>query len=70
MDQTAVLQLAEGSGACVTATSICQELSWEKERASRTLDKLVADEIAWLDTQGPDGENSYWIPSIFTTLGA
>ena len=68
MDQTAVLQLAEGSEACLTATSVCQDLSWERKRAIRTLDKLVADGIAWLDTQGLDSESIYWIPSIFTSL--
>ena len=68
MDQTAVLQLAEGTEACLTATSVCQDLSWERKRAIRTLDKLVADGIAWLDTQGLDSESIYWIPSIFTSL--
>ena len=67
MDQTAVLQQAEAAGGCVSVTSLQQELSWERERCLRTLDKLVAAEIAWVDSQAGD-ENEYWVPSIFTSL--
>ena len=67
MDQTAVLQQAEAAAGSVSVTSLQQELSWERERCLRTLDKLVAAEIAWVDSQAGD-ENEYWVPSIFTSL--
>ena len=65
MDQTAILQLAEQNRGSVTVSAVCQELNWERERSVRTLDKLLSDEIAWLDVQAD--ENTYWIPSIFTS---
>jgi len=70
MDQTAILQLAETNGnGSVSVSALCQNLNWERERSERTLNKLLSDEIAWLDTQGD--EPTYWIPSIFTsTIGA
>jgi len=69
MDQTAILQQAESNGGWVTARGLCQDLGWEPQRSSRTLDKMLADEIAWLDTQatedGATGQDMYWIPSLF-----
>jgi len=70
MDQTAVLQLAEANGGCVSLNSLTTDLNWERERSVRTLDKLVSEEIAWLDAQTGTEDNNYWIPSIFTASGA
>ena len=69
MDQTAILQLAEANGGHVNVTSLRDELGWELERSKRTLDKLIADGLAWIDYQNEDEHHPlYWIPSIFTSL--
>lgn len=64
MDDTQILQLAEGTGGCVTADSCVQKFGWEHERAERVLERLVRMERAWVDEQGHDGVN-YWFPSLF-----
>ena len=68
MDQTAILQLAENNGGYANVTSLQDELGWERERSIRSLDKLLADGLAWVDYQGNDDNPLYWIPSIFTSL--
>merc|ERR1712142_677202 len=72
MDQTAILQLAENNSGCVTVSALCQDLGWERERSVRTLEKMLADEFAWLDSQpngdGHESEDMFWIPSIFTSV--
>jgi len=70
MDQTAILQLAENNGGCVSVSALCQDLGWERERSVRTLEKMTADEFAWLDSKDAngEGEDMFWIPSIFTSV--
>merc|ERR1719479_643835 len=68
MDQTAILQFAENNEGHVNVTSLRNELGWEIERGTRSLQKLLSDGLAWIDLQGEDNQPIYWIPSIFTSL--
>ena len=68
MDQTAILQFAENNEGHVNVTSLRNDLGWETERGTRSLQKLLSDGLAWIDLQGEDDQPIYWIPSIFTSL--
>ena len=66
MDQTAILQKAEKNSGFVTVTVMFEELGWEANRSQRSLDQLVKEGLAWIDSQAQ--ETQYWIPSIYTSL--
>nr|XP_022305169.1 vacuolar-sorting protein SNF8-like [Crassostrea virginica] len=51
---------SEGS---VSMKSLMESLKWEEERASRALDYMVRDGLAWVDVQAP-GDRQYWFPSF------
>ncbi|XP_059483334.1 vacuolar-sorting protein SNF8 isoform X2 [Neocloeon triangulifer] len=61
MDHTTVLQKASGSGK-TSVEELCQTLKWDKERAERTLNYMLKEGLAWIDTQ--EGR-SFWFPSLF-----
>eukprot|EP00096_Caligus_rogercresseyi_P010645 TRINITY_DN3963_c0_g1_i1.p1 TRINITY_DN3963_c0_g1~~TRINITY_DN3963_c0_g1_i1.p1 ORF type:complete len:246 (+),score=77.06 TRINITY_DN3963_c0_g1_i1:448-1185(+) len=67
MDQTALLQCAEGNGAWISSSFIESELGWSSSRAQKILDQLLKEGISWIDEQN-ESEPAYWIPSIFTSL--
>ena len=66
MDQTVILQKAEGNGGQVSVSFLRKNLDWEEDRSNRALDRLLSDGLAWVDTQ--NSEKLYWIPSIFSAL--
>merc|ERR1711894_116425 len=66
MDQTVILQKAEGNGGQVSVSFLRKNLEWEEDRSNRALDRLLSDGLAWVDTQ--NSEKLYWIPSIFSAL--
>ena len=66
MDQTVILQRAEGNGGQVSVSFLKKTLEWEEDRSNRALDRLLSDGLAWIDTQC--AEKLYWIPSIFSAL--
>lgn len=71
MDCTAALQTCESGQGATSAARLGAELGWDKERARRTLDRLVQDGLAWVDEKAPaeDGrakERLVWVPSIFS----
>ncbi|XP_068747293.1 vacuolar-sorting protein SNF8-like isoform X1 [Montipora capricornis] len=63
MDDTAALQLAQGSGFTSVAT-LTKDLGWERDRAMQVLDHMVHEEMAWVDDQAPN-ERLYWFPGLF-----
>ncbi|CAG2247440.1 EAP30 [Mytilus edulis] len=65
MDHTAVLQQAESNG-FITKTELMSQLKWEDERASRALNFMVKEGLAWVDDQGK--ERQFWFPSFFPYL--
>ena len=67
MDQTVILQKAESLGGQISTAILHKDLGWDLERSQRSLDSLLSDGLAWLDTQNPSG-TLYWIPSIFSAL--
>lgn len=66
MDHTVVLQLAEKKG-FVTVGEVVSSLKWETERATRVLEHLLKEGMAWIDTQAPK-EPQYWLPALFTEI--
>lgn len=65
MDQTVILQKAETLGGKVSATNLHTDMGWDPDRSQRALDSLLADGLAWIDTQN-SSESLYWVPSIFS----
>jgi ESCRT-II complex subunit VPS22 len=68
MDQTTILQKAESNGGFVSQSLLESQLGWDKARSQRALDCLMTEGLAWIDTQNPEGENLFWIPSIYSSL--
>lgn len=71
LDHTVVLQQAQEQGH-VTKTGLLQTLSWEEDRATRSLDFMVKEGLAWVD-DCEGRERSYWFPSLipdFSSFGA
>lgn len=65
MDHTAVLQEAANSGqAYVSVTILEEQLKWERNRAQKSLDHMVREGLAWIDTQDSK-DILYWFPSFF-----
>ncbi|XP_062513805.1 vacuolar-sorting protein SNF8-like [Corticium candelabrum] len=65
MDHTAVLQHAENGG-YVSLSDLVREMKWETTRASRALEHLVQEGMAWVDDQ--THERQYWFPSLVPDL--
>ncbi|KAG2202238.1 hypothetical protein INT47_002157 [Mucor saturninus] len=63
-DQSALLLLAQKTG-YVNHEMIKNELGWTTERTDTATQHLLQDGIAWLDKFGD--ENSFWIPSYFSS---
>ncbi len=65
MDHTAILQLASGQNkASVSVSIIRNQLRWETERIQKSLNHLIKEGLAWMDSK--DGtEILYWFPSLF-----
>ncbi|XP_031572055.1 vacuolar-sorting protein SNF8-like [Actinia tenebrosa] len=63
MDDTATLQLAQGTG-FTSVEALQKELGWDEERAVRILDHMVHEELAWVDDQA-DNQRLYWFPGLF-----
>nr|XP_022305164.1 vacuolar-sorting protein SNF8-like [Crassostrea virginica] len=66
MDHTKLLQEAQSEG-FVSKKSLMESLKWEEERASRALDYMVREGLAWVDDQAP-GDRQYWFPSFFPEI--
>ncbi|GAB6032480.1 ESCRT-II subunit protein snf8 [Chamberlinius hualienensis] len=62
MDHTTVLQLAEGK-AYISVNVLKEQLSWQDDRATRALDFLVHEGLAWIDDQAHT--RLYWFPGLF-----
>lgn len=66
MDQTAVLQLASSQNkAYISISVIRSELRWDSERAKKSLDYMIKEGLAWMDSKN-SGETLYWFPSMFS----
>lgn len=59
MDHTAVLNLCREKG-CITHAEAKCSLGWIDSRIQASLDFLLQKELAWLDTQSPNG-TAYWV---------
>lgn len=63
-DHMKVMDIAEnnnfGPYGMVTASHLKSALSWDEERAKRSLDLLLGKGMAWLDDN--KGVKSYWFP--------
>ncbi|KAH3715399.1 vacuolar-sorting protein SNF8-like [Dreissena polymorpha] len=63
LDHTTVIQHAQ-KAFYVTKSMLIKDLKWEAERASRALNFLVKEGLAWVDDQ--DSERQFWFPSLYT----
>ncbi|BES95577.1 EAP30/Vps36 family [Nesidiocoris tenuis] len=63
VDVTSVLSVAPVGGGQVNQELLAQELGWTADRASAALDAVLADGLAWIDTQA--SPTQYWFPSLF-----
>ncbi|XP_062615137.1 vacuolar-sorting protein SNF8-like [Saccostrea cucullata] len=68
MDHTKLLQEAQNEG-FVSKKSLMSSLKWEEERASRALEYMVKEGLAWVDDQASDGRQ-YWFPSFFPEISS
>lgn len=57
-DHIDVFRIAQVDRGCVTVNDVMQHLHWTKERAAKTLDFLLEQEIAQRD----DTSSFYWLP--------
>jgi len=67
-DHTEVLDLAQESSGCVTASMLKKKKKWSDDRAEQALSTLESQGMAWIDDQMPDGERTWWFPSIALDL--
>jgi len=65
-DHTTALGLAQDT-AFITPSKLKQQLNWTEDRINVTLNLLLQEGMAWIDTQAKD-EPQYWFPSIFSSL--
>lgn len=66
MDHTAVLQLASSQNKSYVSVSVIRnELNWELERAKKSLNHMIKEGLAWMDSKGGN-ETLYWFPSMFS----
>lgn len=61
-DHASILNLAQSKG-YVTRKMIKHEFNWDESRIDRSLDLLMKEGMAWLDTS--QSEDEYWFPSLF-----
>lgn len=65
MDHTALLQLAsKQSKPCVAVSVVRNDLHWETERATKSLNYMIQEGLAWIDHKNTE-EPLYWFPSLF-----
>ncbi len=48
----------------VIVSSLTKDLGWEQARASRAIQDVLAEGMAWLDSQAPEG-NCIYFPALF-----
>lgn len=65
MDHTMVLEFAQKNGARASVVSVMKGLSWQQERASKVLEHLVGEGMAWIDCQPSPQHPTYWFPTFF-----
>lgn len=66
MDHTAVLQLASTQNKAFVSVSLVRaELGWELERTKKSLNHMIAEGLAWMDSKN-GAETLYWFPSMFS----
>ncbi|KAG8926885.1 hypothetical protein FRC02_008610 [Tulasnella sp. 418] len=64
-DQTVVLGVAQTLGGFVDESALMESHGWRPERARTALQNmLLRDGLCWIDEQEPDGNVSYWVPSV------
>lgn len=65
MDHTAILQLMNNlNEASVSASILKIKLNWMEDRATKALDYMLKEGLAWIDLQS--AEKLYYFPSLFT----
>ncbi|XP_065896731.1 vacuolar-sorting protein SNF8-like [Dysidea avara] len=64
LDHSIVLQKAEKTSHVSVATMV-SDYGWTEVRAKKVLDHMIAEGMAWLDTQNGE-EPLYWFPGLFT----
>lgn len=57
-DHIDVFTIAQVGRGCVTVNDVMQHLHWTKEKAERTLDFLLQEEMAQRD----ESQSFYWLP--------
>jgi len=62
-DHTEVMDLAQIAGGSVCLEEVAKKLSWNQDRAKRSLDLLLSKGMAWLDLH--QGKQYYWVPSVW-----
>ncbi len=48
----------------VIVSSLTKDLGWEQARASRAIQDVLAEGMAWIDSQAPEG-NCIYFPALF-----
>ena len=64
MDHTAVLQVATDNEGHLNCSDLETQLQWKRDRAQRSLDHMLKEGLAWVDTQSSQ-EPEFWFPSMF-----
>jgi ESCRT-II complex subunit VPS22 len=64
-DHMQVMEVAtvNGYGKGITLDQVQQATGWTSDRATRALELLLQEGMAWLDTH--QGETNYWFPSVW-----
>ena len=62
-DHTSILAHCQQT-ACGTITQLMRKTKWPKDRVQRTLNMMLNEGVAWIDTQGGN-ETIYWFPSLW-----
>jgi len=66
LDHTVVLQQAQDQG-FVSKSDLIKALGWVEERATRAVDFMVKEGLAWVDNFDRN-ECLYWFPSLIPDL--
>ena len=64
MDHTKVFQLAEET-ASITIPRLVEEAGWTSDRAATVLNKLLQNQLVWLDVPIDSQDAVYWFPALF-----
>jgi len=68
-DHVQVIQLAQDISGGVTVDMVEDMTGWNRDRARRAMDLLLAEGMAWVDKF--EGLEFYWFPSVWKeTIGA